>query len=204
MCHTLISIWLAGLWASGVCSTLTQSRRIKDGKIKTLAKESQRLMRPSTSHPMDGGEALGQVSGLRTGLVPPFAWSMKDAQREEAWTQALDGFTEGQRTLVTSSSSGLKFHFRSQYLKSFFFLIYVSCGKSEEKPVEHLLSVHLEGRKYVPSLLGKHSKHWCFHNSDTSWFSKPPAWQPRGARRRGEGGSTWAEEVCFGSRAWNL
>lgn len=48
--------------------------------------------------------------------------------------QALDSdFPEGQRVLVTSSSSGLKFHFRSQHLKSFFFLIYVSCGKSEEK-----------------------------------------------------------------------
>lgn len=28
---------------------------------------------------------------------------------------------------------GLKFHFRSQHLQPFFFLVYVSCGKSEEK-----------------------------------------------------------------------
>ena len=119
--------------------------------------------------------------------------------------QAQDGdFPEGQRVLVTSSSSGLKFHFMSQHLKSFFFLVYVSCGKSEEKSVEHLLSLPLEGRKYAPFLLGKHSKHWCFHNPDTSWFSKAPAWRPHLAHRRGEGCSTWAEEVCFGSRPWNL
>lgn len=43
---------------------------------------------------------------------------------------------------------GLKFHFRSQHLQPFFFLVYVSCGKSEEKKsMEHLSRLHLEGRK---------------------------------------------------------
>lgn len=80
--------------------------------------------------------------------------------------------------LLQAIPSGLKFQLRSQHLESFLFLIYVSRGKSEEKPMEHLLHLHLEGRKYAPSLLGKHCKHWCFHSSNTSWFSKSPAWWP--------------------------
>lgn len=142
---------------------------------------------------------------MRTGPVPPFASSVKAAQRKELWTQALVASSKDRERLFQAGPSGLKFHFRSQHLMSFFFLIYVSPGKSEEKLVEHLSSLCLEGRKYAPSLLGKHCKHWGFHNPNTSWFSKPSAWRPK-ELLRGEhrGAATWGEEVCFGNRAWNL
>lgn len=162
------------------------------------AKESQQLMSPGTSHPLDGGKAPARRQPENW-----FSSCLRLTCEGCSEGRGVDpGFPEGQRALVTSRSSGLKFHFRSQHRKSFFFLICVSCGKSEEKSVEHLLSLPLEGRKYAPSLLGKHSKHWCFHNPDTSWFSKPPAWQPR---RAGElvggvrGCSTWLRRFALGA-----
>lgn len=67
--------------------------------------------------------------------------------------------------------------------------------------------MHLEGRKNAPSRLGKQGKHWCFHNPNTSRFSKPPAWRPargavavRGKMGRshlGWGGLLWEPSLEF-------
>lgn len=183
------------LWGGStqVCPTLTQSRKIK-----------RWLVNPRTGHPLGRGKALVGSQARELVQFLPLPHLRRSLRGKQCGPRLLVASLKDREHLLQAVPSGSKFHFRSQHLKPFFFLIYVSCGKSEEKLVEHLSSLHLEGRKYAPSLLRKHCKPWCFHKPNIGWFSKPPAWLRGPVRGEERDAATWDDEVCFGSRAWNL
>lgn len=119
------------------------------------------------------------------------------------WTQTLGGFIKRKRALVPSSSFRLKFRFRSQHLKPFFFLIYVSRGKSEGKLVEHLLSL-CWGENMLLLRWANTANIGAFTTQTQAGFKASRLAAQGAPLRGGEGAATWAQEVCFGSRAWNL
>lgn len=91
--------------------------------------------RPAWAPATHGLGEDGRELGLRIGPVAPPASASKAAWRRGA-PRALEAVTKGQRAPVPAvpSPSGLASHVGALLLRSSFFLIYVSCGKSEEKP----------------------------------------------------------------------
>lgn len=72
-------------------------------------------------------------SDLRIGPIPPLPSPVCEGYLQETPANSLEVFPGTETACYQAVPLGLKFHFRSQHLQSFFFLVYVSCGKSEEK-----------------------------------------------------------------------